>query len=382
MLDEQEETEAVPLDLDVDADVDGDGDGAFDFDSAGFGNMPNAEAGAQSSLDMSVDDLLGSFMQPSATRPSNELEPRRSGATSQAPGWSDAASASASASASSSASASASAAPSDHRSPQTLKVAGNPTSTWTSTTMATTDVVGEAFGNSSSSSSSASSLPRPFLPKAASVAEKLPEPPGSFAFFGANADATAALPERTLPPEIKLQTKSCGAFFHLRCSVDLVLVTSRLRCATLNSCRNGKSVIWIRLADPPTTAYVGAGGDVLIASCKAPGEIIRTNCRKIARLIQQAGHPEAKFGGFRFTNWLGSVNVGFPIRLDALAKDWSKNVLYEPEVCAHAVFLVLEPRASFRLYSTGHIIVTAKGGIEDAHRALRKVYLVIKQYMR
>mmetsp|Transcript_76450 Transcript_76450/g.247519 ORF Transcript_76450/g.247519 Transcript_76450/m.247519 type:complete len:176 (-) Transcript_76450:199-726(-) len=174
-----------------------------------------------------------------------------------------------------------------------------------------------------------------------------------------------------------------AATFHLRCEVNLQQCAMQLRNATYNPrCRNG-SVLRIRLVDPtPLCAEFWPGGEACIKSCKANAEELRVIARRLARMIQKCGHPNAKFSAFRVYNLQAQARLGFPVRLEAVAKKWERHCMYEPEVTNCLQFFLAEPRCSLQIYGTGTVAVKGAAGMPEAQEALRKVYPLLREFSR
>ena len=74
------------------------------------------------------------------------------------------------------------------------------------------------------------------------------------------------------------------------------------------------------------------------------------------------------------------TDLCFPVRLEALAQKWHRHVLYEPEVCALAKFYLEHPRCCVSVASSGKVSVFNAATLEDGSEAIRKVYLVFKEF--
>ena len=161
------------------------------------------------------------------------------------------------------------------------------------------------------------------------------------------------------------------ATFDLQCQVDLKAVTFGVRDAEYNP-RKG-SYASLRLRDPRATALVRASGKVSIAA-KVTEEELKRCAKKVARLVQRCGHEgRAKFCNYQIVSILAKANVGFPVRLDALAEEWPRNAVYEPEVYCGCVFRTNEPKVSYNVTSGGMVTVSGLRDMAKIREALHRL---------
>ncbi|CAJ1351711.1 unnamed protein product, partial [Effrenium voratum] len=138
-------------------------------------------------------------------------------------------------------------------------------------------------------------------------------------------------PELPLPPNVVPVPFIMVARFNMRCELDLKEVAFSIRHAEYNPRKH--TSITVRLLNPRVTALLRQSGSVMLSSNagSVSEEALKTSAKKLARLVQKAGHQQAKFADYRLTSILCKADLGFPIRLDMLATRFKKNALYEPE---------------------------------------------------
>merc|ERR1712217_303291 len=119
---------------------------------------------------------------------------------------------------------------------------------------------------------------------------------------------------------------------------------------------------------------MGVGG----FSCE---ELAKKTARKIARMIQKCGHPDANCVGLRFINFRASADCRFPVRMERFAEKWSRHVQYEPEINAQVMFYLPKPQCTLRISASGKVMLNCDGK-EDALEALRRVYPLLKEFSR
>jgi len=185
--------------------------------------------------------------------------------------------------------------------------------------------------------------------------------------------------DETLPPEVKAVPFIVVAKFNLRCEIDLKFISFRLRHAEYNPRKH--SSLTVRMMDPRVTAVVRASGFVsLSSSCCITEDQLKRSAKKLARLIQKIDHPDVQFAGYAVTSILCKSDLGFPIRLEALAAQWRKNALYEPEQFCSCVFRTRRPKCTYLVTAGGKVSISGMRKMKDVNDALRRAYFVFKQF--
>lgn len=195
----------------------------------------------------------------------------------------------------------------------------------------------------------------------------------------AGGDAQHDIPQTSLalPADVWPIPFLCLAKFNLRCEVDLKTVAFGLRHAEYNPRKHGS--ITVRIFEPRATALVRASGVVSVTG-PVDMEVLKTSAKKIARLIQRAGCPDAKFAGYEVSTVLAKLNVGFPVRLDALATKWRKNAMYEPEFYSGCVFRSRNPRSTFLITAGGKVVISGTRTVEATEDAARRIYAILLEF--
>ena len=101
------------------------------------------------------------------------------------------------------------------------------------------------------------------------------------------------------------------------------------------------SAVVMRLREPRCTALVFQSGKLVCTGAKSEAAAKR-GARIYAAIIAKIGFP-VQFTGFRLQNVVATVNVGFPIRLEALAFAHNTYASYEPELFPGLIYRLLEP---------------------------------------
>lgn len=224
------------------------------------------------------------------------------------------------------------------------------------------DVLGDIVHSPAASSSSAA-LRRSgrTAENDASVPPDLPEP-------------TMPLPESAYPAATSMM-----AHFNLKCELDPKKVAFALRNAEYNP-RNHSSIV-VRFERPSrVTALVRERGAVSIAGAYVDEEQLKHTSKKLTRLIQMVGYPDAKFAGYRVASMICKADLGFPVRLEELTTTWPRNAVYEPETYCGCVFKTIKPKNTFLITAGGKVLVLGLTTVAGAKEALRRAYPVFAQF--
>ncbi|CAK9087957.1 unnamed protein product [Durusdinium trenchii] len=157
-------------------------------------------------------------------------------------------------------------------------------------------------------------------------------------------------PQHQLPAEVVPVPFIMVAKFHLRCELDLKEVAFSIRHAEYNPRKH--TSITVRLFNPRVTALVRRSGQVMLSSnAKVSEDGLKRSAKKVARLVQRAGHPQAKFADYGISSILCKADLGFPVRLDQLASKFRRNALYEPEFFCSCVRRIGTTRPDLRSFA-------------------------------
>lgn len=85
----------------------------------------------------------------------------------------------------------------------------------------------------------------------------------------------------------------------------------------------------MRIRNPKTTALIFASGKLVVTGAKSEA-LAKTAARKYARICQRSGFENAKWRDFKVQNVVCSCDVGFPIRLEGIAKEHQDKISVPP----------------------------------------------------
>lgn len=189
----------------------------------------------------------------------------------------------------------------------------------------------------------------------------------------------AQWPTMEVPSDVDVKLVIVTAFFDLKCDVDMQRVAFGLRHAEYNPLGPRRhSSITARLFDPHATALIRASGKVSI-STSTNEELAKVAAKKFARLVQKCGHESAKFVDYRVTGLVVRASLGFPVRLEELARRYPKCAVYEPELYCGCVFKTLRPKRAFLVTAGGKVMITGCNTMDAVREALHRAYPVFHE---
>lgn len=135
----------------------------------------------------------------------------------------------------------------------------------------------------------------------------------------------------------------------------------------------------MRIRDPKTTTLIFASGKMVITGAKS-AEQARLAGRKHARIVQKAGFASAKFTDFKVQNFVGSLTLGFYVRLEGLHVDHYHFTRYEPEIFPGLIYRIAKPRVVALVFANGKVVLTGAKKVEDMEEAWRGLKSVLLDY--
>ncbi|CAF2265493.1 unnamed protein product [Rotaria magnacalcarata] len=164
----------------------------------------------------------------------------------------------------------------------------------------------------------------------------------------------------------------------LGCKLDLKRIALQARNAEYNPKRF--AAVIMRIRSPRTTALIFTSGKMVCTGAKTEDDSIQA-ARRYARVIQKLGFP-AKFLDFKIQNMVGSADVSFKIRLEALALAHESYCSYEPELFPGLIYRVIQPKIVLLIFSSGKVVLTGAKERREIHEAFELVYPILKTFRR
>jgi transcription initiation factor TFIID TATA-box-binding protein len=161
---------------------------------------------------------------------------------------------------------------------------------------------------------------------------------------------------------------------NLGCKPDLASIATSVRNAEYNP-KRFRAVI-LRLRNPKSSALVFASGKIVVTGARSEDDA-RTAARKVAKIIRKVQGPEVTFAEFKVQNIVGSGDIGFPIRLEAVGLEGARNSSYEPELFPGLVYRLGTPLCVVIMFVSGRFVITGAKLRSDIIRAAETVYPVM-----
>ncbi|CAI9174372.1 unnamed protein product [Rangifer tarandus platyrhynchus] len=188
---------------------------------------------------------------------------------------------------------------------------------------------------------------------------------------------TPAMPASEIT-ELVPQLHNIVCTVNLGCKLDLKSIALLARNAEYNPKRFAALIMRIR--EPRTTALFFSSGKMVCTGGKSE-EQSRLAARKFARIIQKLGFP-AKFLDFKIQNMVGSCDVKFSIRLEALVLSHRQFASYEPELFPGLVYRMIKPSIVLLIFVSGKVVLTGAKVRREINEAFNNIYSILKGFRK
>lgn len=165
---------------------------------------------------------------------------------------------------------------------------------------------------------------------------------------------------------------------NLACTLDLKKIALYARNAEYNPKRF--AAVIMRIRSPRTTALIFSSGKMVCTGAKSEDHS-RLAARKYARIIQKLGFS-AKFMDFKIQNIVGSIDVGFSIRLECFHTCHSQFCSYEPELFPGLIYRLHEPKVVLLIFVSGKVVITGAKLRTEINEAFDKIYPILKNFKK
>lgn len=176
---------------------------------------------------------------------------------------------------------------------------------------------------------------------------------------------------------IRLQNMSSTANLGVR--LDLKQIALRCRNTEFNP-RRFAAVI-MRLREPRATALIFASGRMVVTGTKSTHNSALAT-RKFAYILERVGFQPAGMLDFKVQNIVGTVDVGFPIRLEGLVFAHPTFSSYEPELFPGLIYRLVQPRVVLLIFVSGKVVITGAKTESQLIEGLRKMYPVLVEFRK
>ncbi|KAJ8606105.1 hypothetical protein CTAYLR_010562 [Chrysophaeum taylorii] len=168
------------------------------------------------------------------------------------------------------------------------------------------------------------------------------------------------------------------ATVNLRCPLDL----KQIACAARNAEYNPKkfAAVIMRIREPRCTSLLFSTGKMVVTGSKSE-MLARTGARKLAAIVKKLGYAP-KFSEFKIQNMVSTADVGFPIRLEALAYAHAKFSSYEPELFPGLIYRLVNPKTVLLIFVSGRLVITGGKALDHLHTAFDKIYPLLCEFKK
>mmetsp|Transcript_15103 Transcript_15103/g.27338 ORF Transcript_15103/g.27338 Transcript_15103/m.27338 type:complete len:297 (-) Transcript_15103:148-1038(-) len=176
---------------------------------------------------------------------------------------------------------------------------------------------------------------------------------------------------------IRIQNMSATADLGVR--LDLKQIALRCRNTEFNP-RRFAAVI-MRLREPRATALIFGSGKLVITGTKSSHNSSLAT-KKIAYILERVGFQPSSYINFKVQNIVGTVDVGFPVRLEGVAFAHPTFSSYEPELFPGLIYRLVQPRVVLLIFVSGKVVITGAKTEEQLVEGLKKVYPVMLEFRK
>ena len=191
---------------------------------------------------------------------------------------------------------------------------------------------------------------------------------------GSVIEATAEGGDKLL---IRIQNMSSTC--NLGVPLDLKKIAIKCRNTEYNPRRFGAVIM--RLREPRATALIFRSGKMVISGSKSTHNATLA-AKKFALIVERVGFQPKESIDFIVQNIVGTVDVGFAIRLEGLVYAHSAFCSYEPELFPGLIYRLVSPRVVFLIFVSGKIVLTGAKKETDLSTALTKLYPVLLEFKK
>ena len=163
--------------------------------------------------------------------------------------------------------------------------------------------------------------------------------------------------------------------------VKLDLKQIALKCRNTEYNPKKFAAVIMRLREPRATALIFGSGKMCVTGTKSAHNTLLAS-KKFCYIIEKVGFTPQPQIDFKIQNIVGTVDVGYPIRLEGLVYAHSTFCSYEPELFPGLIYRLVSPRVVFLIFVSGKIVMTGARTERDLTEAFAKVHPVLLEYRK
>ena len=136
----------------------------------------------------------------------------------------------------------------------------------------------------------------------------------------------------------------------------------------------------LRIKDPKTTALLFSSGKVVCTGARSM-EKVEESIKKIIKSLEKIKIKITIKPEIKIQNIVASGSVGFDLNLNTLTMKLD-NTEYEPEQFPGLVYKLIEPNATFLLFSNGKLVCTGTKNREQLDQSMKQLMKNVKEAMK
>ena len=137
----------------------------------------------------------------------------------------------------------------------------------------------------------------------------------------------------------------------------------------------------MRLREPKATALIFGSGKLVITGTKSSHNSSLAT-KKIAYILERIGFRPADHINFKVQNIVGTVDCGFPIRLEGVAFAHPTFSSYEPELFPGLIYRLVQPKVVLLVFVSGKVVITGAKTEESLVEGLKRVFPILLEFRK
>ena len=137
----------------------------------------------------------------------------------------------------------------------------------------------------------------------------------------------------------------------------------------------------MRLREPKATALIFGSGKLVITGTKSCHNSSLAT-KKIAYILERIGFRPDDHINFKVQNIVGTVDCGFPIRLEGVAFAHPTYTSYEPELFPGLIYRLVHPKVVLLVFVSGKVVITGAKTEESLVEGLKRVFPMLLEFRK
>ncbi|CRK90887.1 CLUMA_CG004575, isoform A [Clunio marinus] len=177
-------------------------------------------------------------------------------------------------------------------------------------------------------------------------------------------------------PEIDIVISNVVCAFSVRC--HLALKDIALNGANVEFKREN-GMVTMKLRKPYTTASIWSSGKITCTGATSEDQA-KIAARRYARVLQKLNF-KVRFQNYRVVNVLGTCRMPWAINIINFSEKYKKDASYEPELHPGVTYILKNPTATLKIFSTGSMTVTARS-VANVQAAIEHIYPLVYEFKK